>query len=786
MIYSLDFGIKFERRFEVNMRADFSPTLGTYSGQGAFRYWCQSVLPLTFDDSLSYMELLNKVVVYLNNMREDVATAEDNITALANAYNQLEDYVNTYFDNLDINEAIEYVLDKWTTDGRLGDIVEPYVVEQVTEQIGDTVAAQLADVVASQISAVVAQQIGDTVAGQLSPVVAQQVTAWLNENVDPVGSAVVVDSTLSISGAAADAKVVGNDIEDIKTDCSLTTKRITTNFDEIRNVSDTNVVSLYDLQYDIENEYYSTTYNEYVRVAGKHSIRNIPIEPNTTYYTVSDGIIFFDSSHEFIEGVTSTHNIQTEVLTPNNAAYCDLLIFDDDIPWKTTPGTITNYLVSKINGTQSRIITHDSPIFTGRPTAPTPEYGANDDEVATARYADRAANSPNKLSACGYADNYGNIIDINKCTLTPTNVKISPSSINRFSDHSIKVDVTKIEGVNTYSLEIVLPSPITTKNWNIIMMYTDEMLNASTGIIITGRINNSSNTMFASNQNNQISDYWLTTQLAHHGSAQTISKFVLSITLRPGMNVGDTVSFFIDSIMYDFKMKPCFILNFDQWWDESITNGGYDYLFDNDVPFTMMTKNYDSLASNYMQLADKVEKYKYENAYYASYGSDNNSLFNSTTYPNANTEVQNMINDYENAFKHNVVSYGATQMKLAKLDRSALLNNGFKMIRAKGQGNFIDYFDEFSWWTPSTGISHNEMTIAQIKARIDHIISYGGCFLAFTHGINADGADYMSGTSSVGINITDFKSMIDYLVTKRANGEIDILTMRDWYNNCVK
>ena len=35
------------------------------------------------------------------------------------------------------------------------------------------------------------------------------ITAWLNANVNPVGSAVVVDSSLKISGAAADAKIVG-------------------------------------------------------------------------------------------------------------------------------------------------------------------------------------------------------------------------------------------------------------------------------------------------------------------------------------------------------------------------------------------------------------------------------------------------------------------------------------------------------------------------------------------------------------------------------------------------
>ena len=32
------------------------------------RYWCQIILPLVYDDSLSYYELLNKVVDYLNKV----------------------------------------------------------------------------------------------------------------------------------------------------------------------------------------------------------------------------------------------------------------------------------------------------------------------------------------------------------------------------------------------------------------------------------------------------------------------------------------------------------------------------------------------------------------------------------------------------------------------------------------------------------------------------------------------------------------------------------------------
>ena len=43
------------------------------------------------------------------------------------------------------------------------------------------------------------------------------ITNWLNTNVNPVGSAVVVDSSLTVSGAAADAKVTGDRITAVET-----------------------------------------------------------------------------------------------------------------------------------------------------------------------------------------------------------------------------------------------------------------------------------------------------------------------------------------------------------------------------------------------------------------------------------------------------------------------------------------------------------------------------------------------------------------------------------------
>lgn len=49
----------------------------------------------------------------------------------------------------------------------------------------------------------------------ISSEIAPTVTDWLDNNVTPVGSAVVVDSSLSVSGAAADAKAVGDTFDSL-------------------------------------------------------------------------------------------------------------------------------------------------------------------------------------------------------------------------------------------------------------------------------------------------------------------------------------------------------------------------------------------------------------------------------------------------------------------------------------------------------------------------------------------------------------------------------------------
>lgn len=100
----------------------------------SFRFWCQKVLPLVYDDSLSYYELLCKVVDYLNNTIADVNTLGTDVDNLNKAFIQLQEYVNNYFSTLDVQEEINKKLDEMASDGTLYEIIRRYTQPIVNEQ----------------------------------------------------------------------------------------------------------------------------------------------------------------------------------------------------------------------------------------------------------------------------------------------------------------------------------------------------------------------------------------------------------------------------------------------------------------------------------------------------------------------------------------------------------------------------------------------------------------------------------------------------------------------------
>lgn len=61
-----------------------------------FKFWCQKVLPLVYDDSLSYYEVLCKVVKYINSLIDSDKAIIEDLEELRNDLEQVEELINNF------------------------------------------------------------------------------------------------------------------------------------------------------------------------------------------------------------------------------------------------------------------------------------------------------------------------------------------------------------------------------------------------------------------------------------------------------------------------------------------------------------------------------------------------------------------------------------------------------------------------------------------------------------------------------------------------------------------
>ena len=85
-------------------------------------------LPTSYLETMSYYEML---VWFTNFLRDNIIPAVNNnaeaVTELQTLYEELREYVNNYFDNLDIAEEVDAKLEQMAESGQLTDIIAQYL-----------------------------------------------------------------------------------------------------------------------------------------------------------------------------------------------------------------------------------------------------------------------------------------------------------------------------------------------------------------------------------------------------------------------------------------------------------------------------------------------------------------------------------------------------------------------------------------------------------------------------------------------------------------------------------
>lgn len=76
-----------------------------YKRLETFKFWCQKILPLVYDDSLSYYEILCKVVDYINQLIENGKIIYSELESLKNDLKEVQNWI----DNFDTSYAEQII-----------------------------------------------------------------------------------------------------------------------------------------------------------------------------------------------------------------------------------------------------------------------------------------------------------------------------------------------------------------------------------------------------------------------------------------------------------------------------------------------------------------------------------------------------------------------------------------------------------------------------------------------------------------------------------------------------
>lgn len=107
------------------MGVNYTPSQEEYKEYKSFDVFFKSFVLQNFPlieedfDSLTYYQMLSKIVGYMKDVIDNNKAIQDNQEAVLEAYNELQNYVNNYFDNLDVQTEINNKLDEMVQNGEL-------------------------------------------------------------------------------------------------------------------------------------------------------------------------------------------------------------------------------------------------------------------------------------------------------------------------------------------------------------------------------------------------------------------------------------------------------------------------------------------------------------------------------------------------------------------------------------------------------------------------------------------------------------------------------------------
>lgn len=258
------------------------------------------------------------------------------------------------------------------------------------------------------------------------------------------------------------------------------------------------------------------------------------------------------------------------------------------------------------------------------------------------------------------------------------------------------------------------------------------------------------------------------------GSPNTRSMRTASIEIGRNDNLNG-MFFYLNSVIFNQKMKPTVIMTFDGTYDESISYL-YPFLTARNIPCSLLLSSARTLTA---AAFDYIIGLRISHGWdVGMYGCNPNReiLTQDDNYRNQYNALRNAKTWIRDNMVENPISYSAPYGNLRPITVPLLRDLGFKIARTEGSG-YISNFSEKDFSIPVQLIS-NTTTYDAIKARIDYAIKNNVALCLYTR----DVTEYGSEADSTQLM---FESVINYIMEKIDSGELQCLTMSEFYHRCT-
>lgn len=234
-------------------------------------------------------------------------------------------------------------------------------------------------------------------------------------------------------------------------------------------------------------------------------------------------------------------------------------------------------------------------------------------------------------------------------------------------------------------------------------------------------------------------------------------------------------SIWFNSIIIDQVMKPTILLAFDGFYES-----GFDYqypmLYTSEIPCTVFANNKKTFTKDYLE---KIAMLHY--VYGWDLGNDgcnpNNDLMTKDDNPREQyMAVKDTMCWISDNFTKDITSYSAPYGNLRPISVPILRELGFKISKSFSDA-YCSFFSKDDFTIPMHLMS-NTTTIDDIKAHIDYIIETGQTLCLYTYNVTQYGDE-------IACSKAMFESVIEYIERKINHGDVQCLTFKDFYNQCV-